>query len=78
MIIMAVTYDASEWTMKNLKGHFKTIFKYLNWEDAGILLVTEVSSRSSTRHLNNPEQAYMIERNLHLILQNTERRASNS
>lgn len=76
VIIIALAQDEREWTMEELKGQFKTLFIYLNWEDVGALLATENGLRSDINLLGNPEQVYMIGRNLKFILQSTEKSVS--
>ncbi|MFL0196038.1 flavodoxin family protein [Clostridium sp. WILCCON 0269] len=63
-MLMATSYDAYEWTMKELASHYKTIVKYLKWEDTGILLATGVGTRSDIERTDYPEQAYRMGKNL--------------
>ena len=57
-MLMATSYNANDWIMKNLTLHYKTIVEYLKWDDAGILLATGVDTRSDIEQTNYPEQAY--------------------
>lgn len=44
-ILLAASYDDNDWTMKDLSGHYRTIVRYMNWHDAGMLLATGCGCR---------------------------------
>lgn len=63
-MLMATAHGAEGWTMEALVSHYKTILKYLKWDDAGILLATGVGIRSDIEKTDYPEQAYEMGKKL--------------
>lgn len=63
-IFMATSYDAYDWTMKDIAAHYRTIVKYLQWSDAGILLATGCGSRSDIERTGFPTRAYQMGKEL--------------
>ena len=61
-MLMATAYDDRDWTMTDLVGHYRTIVKYLKWQDAGILLATGCGSRSDVERTDYPERACQMGR----------------
>ncbi len=45
-LLLAAAYDDNDWTMRDLVGHYRTIVRYMNWHDAGMLLATGCGCRS--------------------------------
>ena len=43
-LLLAAAYDDNDWTMRDLVGHYRTIVRYMNWHDAGMLLATGCES----------------------------------
>ena len=48
--------------MTDLVGHYRTIVKYLKWQDAGILLATGCGSSSDIERTDYPERACQMGR----------------
>lgn len=44
--LLASAFDDNDWTMRDLVGHYRTIVRYMNWHDAGMLLATGCGCRS--------------------------------
>ncbi len=63
-ILMATSYDAYDWTMKDITAHYRTIVQYLKWADAGVLLATGCSSRSDIERTDFPAMAYRMGKEL--------------
>jgi multimeric flavodoxin WrbA len=63
-MLMATAYDANDWTMKALVEHYRTIVRYLKWQDSGILLATGCGSRDDILRTDFPVLAYELGRNL--------------
>lgn len=56
-ILLASAHDANDWTMRALVSHYETVLKYLEWNDAGILLATGCGTRSDIERTDYPAQA---------------------
>ncbi len=63
-ILMATSYNAYDWTMKDITAHYQTIVKYLNWSDAGVLLATGCGSRGDIERTSFPAMAYQLGKDL--------------
>lgn len=63
-ILMATAYDANDWTMKDIVSHYKTIVRYLQWKDAGVLLATGCGTRDAIERTEYPELAYRMGKEL--------------
>ena len=59
-MLMATAYDSNDWTMRALVEHYRTIVRYLKWEDAGMLLATGCGSRRDIVNTKFPELAYRL------------------
>ena len=46
--------------MKALTEHYKTLVRYLNWEDAGMILAVGCGARSDIEKTDSPNQAYQL------------------
>ena len=63
-ILMAAANDDEDWAVQALVEHYKTIARYMKWEDKGILLAVGCGSRSDIERTNFPMQAYQLGKNL--------------
>ena len=45
-LLLAAAYDDNDWTTHDLVGHYRTIIRYMNWHDAGMLLATGCGCRA--------------------------------
>lgn len=63
-ILMAASYDADDWTMESLELHYKTIVKFMKWENAGMLLATGCATRQDIELTDYPNQAYELGKNV--------------
>ena len=59
-VLMATAYDANDWTMNSLTTHYKTLARYLQWEDAGMVLAVGCGNRSAIERTDFPNQAYKL------------------
>jgi multimeric flavodoxin WrbA len=59
-VLMATAYDANDWTMQALTAHYKTLLRYLGWEDVGMVLTTGCGVRSDIERTDFPNQAYRL------------------
>lgn len=59
-VLMATAYDANDWTMTALTEHYKTLIRYMGWQDAGMVLAVGCGSRSVIERTDFPNQAYQL------------------
>lgn len=59
-ILMATSYGTDDWTMESLEKNYKSILRYLNWEDAGKFFATGCPIREVIEQTNFPNQAYEL------------------
>lgn len=63
-LLLAAAYDDNDWTMRDLVGHYRTIVRYMNWHDAGMLLATGCGCRSDVEKTDFPDRAREMGRHL--------------
>ena len=63
-ILMATAYNSSDWTFNALTEHYKTLVRYMGWEDAGMVLARGCGVRSDIERTDFPNQAYKLGLNL--------------
>lgn len=63
-VLMATAYDDRDWTMTDLVAHFRTVVKYLKWQEAGILLATGCGTRGDIERTEYPERAFRMGRSI--------------
>ena len=62
--LLTVAWNADDWTFDALTAHYKTLVRYINFEDKGMVLGCGCGSPSMTRSGKYPEQAYKLGRSL--------------
>ena len=62
--LIAAAWDSSDWTMRDLEAHYKTICRYLNFQDQGVILGLGCGTVSQTRSSKFPRLAYEFGRSL--------------
>ena len=62
--LLTVAWNADDWTFDALTVHYKTLVRYLNFEDKGMVLGYGCGSPSMTRSSKSPEQAYKFGKSL--------------
>ncbi len=63
-ILMATAYNSADWTMTALMEHYRTLVRYLEWQDVGTVLAVGCGSRSLIEGSKFPEQSYQLGLNL--------------
>ena len=63
-ILMATAYNSSDWTFNALTEHYKTLVRYMGWEDAGMVLAGGCGVRNDIERTDFPNQAYKLGLNL--------------
>ena len=59
-VLMATAWDSADWTMSALTAHYKTLLRYMGWEDAGMVLAIGCGVRSDIEQSEFPNQAYQL------------------
>lgn len=58
--LLAVAWNSNDWTFEALESHYKTLVRYLNLTDMGMVLGYGCGTRSMTEHSRFPQQAYVL------------------
>lgn len=61
--LLTVAWNADDWTFAALEAHYRTLVKYLNFQDAGMVLGKGCGSPSMTNSTGYPKMAYKLGRN---------------
>lgn len=62
--LLTVAWNADDWTFEALQAHYKTLVRYIHFEDAGMILGYGCGSPSMTKRTKYPEKAYQLGKNL--------------
>lgn len=62
--LLAVAWNADDWTFEALVSHYKTLVRYLQLQDCGMVLGYGCGTPSMTRRTDAPERAYGLGRGL--------------
>ena len=58
--LLTVAWNSDDWTFDALEAHYKTLVRYLNLEDMGMVLGYGCGTPSMTQHSQYPKQAYIL------------------
>lgn len=59
-VLLAVAWNSDSWTFEALEAHYKTLVRYLNLTDMGMVLGYGCGTPSMTEHSKFPQQAYQL------------------
>ena len=62
--LLAVAWNNDDWTFEALEYHYKTLVRYLDFEDCGMVLGRGCGSPSMTKHTKYLKLAYELGNNL--------------
>ena len=62
--LLTVAWNSDDWTFEALEAHYKTLVRYLNLEDMGMVLGYGCGTPSITHHSQYPKQAYILGKRL--------------
>lgn len=62
--LLTVAWNADDWTFDALTAHYKTLVRYINFEDKGMILGYGCGSPSMTNSSKYPNEAYLLGRSL--------------
>ncbi len=62
--LLTVAWNADDWTFDALEAHYRTLVRYINFDDCGMVLGYGCGSPSMTKRSRYPEEAYRLGRSL--------------
>lgn len=62
--LLTVAWNADDWTFEALCAHYRTLVRYLNLDDEGMVLGYGCGTPSTTRRSKHPDEAYRLGRGL--------------
>ncbi len=62
--LIAAAWNADNWTFEALECHYKTLVRYLNLDDRGMVLGYGCGTVSMTKQSQYPDKAYQLGRKL--------------
>lgn len=62
--LLTVAWNADAWTFEALEVHYRTLVRYINFEDMGMLLGYGCGTPSMTNRSRYPKEAYKLGRSL--------------
>lgn len=62
--LLAVAWNADDWTFESLQGYYRTLVRYLNFTDMGSVLGLGCGTPEMTRRSRYPRMAYELGRGL--------------
>jgi putative NADPH-quinone reductase len=62
--LLSVAWNADDWTFDALTAHYKTLVRYINFDDMGSVLGAGCGTPSMTKRSPYPEKAYKLGKNL--------------
>lgn len=62
--LLTVAWNADDWTFEALTAHYKTLVRYINFEDQGMVLGYGCGTPTMTKRSRYPDQAYTLGKNL--------------
>lgn len=62
--LISAAWNSDEWTFDALEAHYKTLVRYLNLRDMGMVLGAGCGTPDMTEHSRFPEEAYMLGKHL--------------
>ena len=58
--LLTAAWNSDDWTFEALEAHYKTLVRYLNLEDIGMVLGYGCGTPSMTQYSQYPQQAYSL------------------
>ena len=62
--LLTVAWNADDWTFEALSAHYKTLVRYINFEDKGMVLGYGCGTPSMTKRSRYPDEAYRLGKRL--------------
>ena len=62
--LLTAAWNSDDWTFEALEAHYKTLVRYLNLQDMGMVLGYGCGTPSMTQHSRFPQKAYDLGKHL--------------
>ena len=62
--LLSVAWNSDDWTFDALEAHYKTLVRYINMKDEGMVLGYGCGTPAMTKRSRYPNQAYTLGKNL--------------
>ena len=62
--LLTVAWNADNWTFEALEAHYKTLVRYINFRDCGMVLGLGCGTPGMTKRSRYPQEAYLLGRGL--------------
>ena len=62
--LLTVAWNADDWTFDALEAHYKTLVRYINFDDKGMVLGYGCGTPAMTRRSHHIREAYQLGRSL--------------
>ena len=62
--LLTVAWNADDWTFEALEAHYRTLVRYLNFQDCGMVLGYGCGTPAMTKRSRSPKEAYALGRRL--------------
>ena len=62
--LLTVAWNADDWTFEALEAHYKTLVRYLHFEDKGMILGYGCGTPAMTKRSQYPQEAYRLGKSL--------------
>ena len=62
--LLTVAWNAEDWTFDALEAHYKTLVRYIHFNDMGTVLGYGCGTPSMTKRSSYPQEAYQLGKNL--------------
>jgi hypothetical protein len=59
-----VAWNSDDWTFDALEAHYKTLVRYINFRDAGMVLGYGCGTPAMTKRSRYPKEAYQLGKSL--------------
>lgn len=63
-VLLATAWNSNDWTFNALVAHYKTLCRYMDWEDAGMVLGYGCGTRWDCEQSIYPDQAYQLAKSI--------------
>ncbi len=62
--LLSVAWNGDDWTFEALEAHYKTLVRYIHFEDMGMILGKGCGTPAMTKQSRYPKEAYELGKNL--------------
>ena len=63
-VLLTVAWNSADWTFEALVSHYKTLVRYINFEDKGMVLGYGCGTPGMTQNSKYPQEAYNLGRSI--------------